>query len=87
VRSLRGESEVAVSLAHEAVTLAAASDSLTYQGDCLLTLADVQHRAGRTREAVEAATAARALYGRKGDLASVDRADGVLRTVLGVPPA
>jgi class 3 adenylate cyclase/tetratricopeptide (TPR) repeat protein len=78
-RSLRGDLDAADEVAREAVALASASDNLTFHGDALLVLADVHLRAGRSVEAAESATAARALYEQKGDLASLDRADALLR--------
>jgi tetratricopeptide (TPR) repeat protein len=69
-----GRIEAAEALSREALDLIERTDLLTHQGDALLDLADVLGLAGRTDEAGEAARGALALYERKGNLVSAQRA-------------
>jgi class 3 adenylate cyclase len=66
VRSARGEHDEARRLAREAVDMWAGAQSPWYQGDALMTLAEVARAAGLSEEAAEAARAALAAYERKG---------------------
>jgi class 3 adenylate cyclase/tetratricopeptide (TPR) repeat protein len=66
VRSARGEHEEARRLAREAVDLYAGAQTPWFQGNTLMTLADVTRAAGRPEEAADAARAALAAYERKG---------------------
>jgi tetratricopeptide (TPR) repeat protein len=80
VESRLGGGEQAESLASEAVGMLARTDWLGRHGDALLVRADVRRRCGRAEDATADAEAALALYRRKGDLASADRATAFLRS-------
>ena len=67
IRSAQGEHEEARRLAREAVDLYAGAQSPLFQGDSLMTLAEVARAAGLPEQAADAAAAALAEYGRKGN--------------------
>lgn len=69
-----GRLDAAEALAREAVGLIERTDLLTHHGDALLDLADVLELAHRTGDARAAAQQALALYERKGNLVSAERA-------------
>jgi tetratricopeptide (TPR) repeat protein len=74
----QGDGDDAEALAHEAVRLAERTDLLTHHGDALLELADVMQLRGRAHDARVAAECGLELYKRKGNLASVARAQSRL---------
>jgi hypothetical protein len=65
-------------LAHEAVVLAADTDSIDLRGDALMSLAEVLRLADRADEAVSVIEEALRLYEQKGNLVSADRARSLL---------
>jgi tetratricopeptide (TPR) repeat protein len=66
-RAANGDSDTAIRLADEAVTVAASSDALDAHADALFDLADVLRQADQTEPSLAAAHAARTLYERKGN--------------------
>jgi class 3 adenylate cyclase/tetratricopeptide (TPR) repeat protein len=79
----RGEVGAALSLAREAVELAAETDFLWMHGDALVALAEVQHVAASPDESLEAAERALTLYEAKGDLVSAGKTREFLRALGG----
>ena len=73
-RRARVATAAAEALAREAVALVEPTDLLSHHGDAMLDLADVLRLSGRTGEAGGAACDALALYERKGNLVSAQRA-------------
>jgi tetratricopeptide (TPR) repeat protein len=80
----RDGSDVAVDLAREAVSLAATTDALDMQGDALLDLAHVLRICGRDSEATPCVRDALALYERKGNVVSAEKARALLDTAVEV---
>jgi len=74
LESLRNRHDRAIELAREAVEIAAGTDALNLHGDALTRLAEVLRDAGRTDEAESAARDALALFERKGNIVSSQRA-------------
>jgi tetratricopeptide (TPR) repeat protein len=74
----RGQTEEAEALAHEAVGLVSATDFLNHYGGVLLDLAEVLELSGKPAEAEAANHGALELYGHKGNLVSVKRAQSRL---------
>ncbi len=74
VLSRRGDLLAAEHLAREAVAFAEQSDFLSCHGDALCDLAEVLRISHRAQEAATAIEDAMALYARKGDTVSVERA-------------
>ena len=74
VLARNGELDSAVAHAREAAVLASATDALSQHGDVLLDLAEVLRLAGSSGEAATEIEAARALFERKGNTASEERA-------------
>ena len=68
VLARRGATDEALTLAREAVAIAAATDFVNYRADALLDLSQVLASGGWREEAVAAATDALELYARKGNL-------------------
>ena len=81
IASGRGDHDLAVELAREAVAIADSHEYLTQRHDAWMELGEVLLAAGRTDEAREALARSRELAGRKGSTAIVDRVDALLRTV------
>jgi hypothetical protein len=69
-----GRIEAAAAVAREALGLIERTDLLTHHGDALLDLAEVLRLGERRAEADDAAREALALYKRKGNLVSAERA-------------
>jgi uncharacterized protein (DUF2345 family) len=69
--------------ARKAIAAASGTDLLGFHGDALIDLAEVLQQTGRRSEAAEAATAALALYERKGIVSSTARARALIED-LGV---
>jgi tetratricopeptide (TPR) repeat protein len=86
VHARRGDHEAAERLAAEAVSIAERTDQLAFQADSILDLAEVLSRAGRVREAGEAAEEALARYERKGDVASAAVARARVEALGSDPP-
>jgi tetratricopeptide (TPR) repeat protein len=78
-----GSAEEAERCARKAIEAASGTDLLWFHGDALIDLAEVLKLAGRRSEAAEAATAALALYERKGIVSSTARARALIED-LGV---
>jgi predicted ATPase len=76
-----GQRHAGEELASEAVELAAATDALDLQGEALMALADVLRLAERNEGSRAAAVKAAALFQRKGNLVSLERA----RALAGEP--
>jgi tetratricopeptide (TPR) repeat protein len=74
VRARQGNFESALRLAREAVEVVAPTDWLNLRGDTIMDLAEVLELAGKTREAATWREQALALYERKGNLVSAERA-------------
>jgi hypothetical protein len=74
VLARRGEFDPAQRLAEEAVALAETTDYLDLRGDALMDRAEVQGLAGDLSAAASSAAAALALYERKGNMVSAERA-------------
>jgi tetratricopeptide (TPR) repeat protein len=81
VRARAGAFEEAEALAREAVAIAERIDFLSTQGDALLDLAEVLRLAGRKPEALIAVDEAAERYERKGNLASLERARRLAKTL------
>jgi tetratricopeptide (TPR) repeat protein len=81
VRARAGAFEEAEALAREAVAIAERIDFLSTQGDALLDLAEVLRLAGRKAEALIAVDEAAERYERKGNLASLERARRLAKTL------
>jgi predicted ATPase/class 3 adenylate cyclase len=73
IRARRGELEEAEGLAREAVAVADRTDLLNTHGDTLFDLGDVVARANRPEEAAAVFEQAAEIFGRKGNLASLER--------------
>ena len=73
IRSRQGELEEAEALAREAVAVAERTDLLNTHGDTLADLGDVVARADRSAEAAAVFEQAAEIFGRKGNLASLER--------------
>jgi class 3 adenylate cyclase/tetratricopeptide (TPR) repeat protein len=78
VLSRRGDHGAAEELAREAIGMADATDYLTLRASAWLSFAFVQHEAGRSDEAVNAARTALELYERKGATVLVDHARALI---------
>jgi tetratricopeptide (TPR) repeat protein len=76
-----GDCETAESSLREALRLAERSDDVNSRGDVLLALTHILRERGRTDDARVAAEAAAELYGQKGNVVSLERAQGVLGMV------
>lgn len=74
VEARRGRAEPGERLAREAVDMAEGTDSLTLRADALSDLGEVLRLAGRPGDATAAVAEAVALYEKKGDVASAERA-------------
>jgi predicted ATPase/class 3 adenylate cyclase len=83
VLARQGETDRAVGLAQEAVSLGAPTDNLTPLADATLDLAIVLKTAGRTTEAKAAATEAARLYDQKRNLIALDNARLLLADLAG----
>ena len=70
----RGELEEAERLVREAIAFGARGDFLNGHGEALVALGDVLELAGRPREARAALAEAIALFERKGNVVSAERA-------------
>jgi class 3 adenylate cyclase/tetratricopeptide (TPR) repeat protein len=79
VLAARGTHQEAQALAREAVALIEATDSLNFQGDTWVDLAEVLRMGGRETEAVEALRTALQRYERKGNVIAA----GQVRTLIG----
>jgi len=73
-----GHEPEAEAKAREALAIVDRTDLLDLRGDVLLDLGDVLRRAGREDEARECSEQALALYERKGDIVSSDKARAIL---------
>jgi predicted ATPase len=80
VMATRGELDVAEELARESVALAEQTDFLVYRGDALVDLAHILQRAGRVRDAADAAAAGLQLHEQKGNLVAAAK----IRSDLGL---
>lgn len=76
----RGRFEEAERLAREGVALAADSEFVVLHADVLLDLAEVLRLAGRSEEAEATAVEAVSLYERKGNVAGIAKAGGLVRS-------
>jgi predicted ATPase/class 3 adenylate cyclase len=74
VQAIRGELEEAERLAREAVNLGEPTDYISFRADQWMRLGEVLRLAGKLEEAAEAVRRALALYERKGNLVSAERA-------------
>jgi tetratricopeptide (TPR) repeat protein len=74
-----GEAATAGRLAREAVALADRCEAPNVQADARVDLAEVLGRSGREEESSDALAAALRLYEKKGNVASAERAAGLLR--------
>jgi class 3 adenylate cyclase/tetratricopeptide (TPR) repeat protein len=81
VQAGQGRSNEAVGVARQAVALLEATDVIDIQADTLVQLARVLMEAGHEPEAARALERALELYGRKGNVVSVDRARQMLASL------